>query len=111
MITLVLTLLGSVWLLWVLYVFTMGVYRAPLSGRLKGITTWMSVPVVAIAYVADIFVNFTFATVLFLDWPKELLTTARLQRYMREGTDWRFILAKRICDDMLDVFDPDGAHC
>jgi hypothetical protein len=111
MITLLLTAVGSIWLLWVLYVFVMGCYRAHLAGRLVGITKYMALPVVAFGYIMDAVVNLAVASFLFFDPPRELLLTSRLNRYMREATDWRFIMAKYICDNLLDMFDPNGQHC
>jgi hypothetical protein len=106
-----LNFLGSIWLLWLVYVLILGCYRAHLAGRLVGITKWLALPLIAIGYLSDSLINLTLASIVFLDPPKEILFTTRLSRYIKEGTDWRFIIAKRICDDLLDVFDPSGQHC
>lgn len=101
----------SMWALWAFYVFTMGVYRLHLSKELKGINAILAWPLVFVAYAIDILVNITPATIMFLDLPRELLVTSRLQRYMRQGSGWRCIVATYICDNMLDIFDPKGNHC
>lgn len=107
----ILILLGSIWALWALYVFTMGCYRAYLSGRLSGISKVMAYPIVAVAYSVDILVNVTVATIIFLDPPREFMLTSRLRRYIKSSTDWRFVTAKYICDNLLDIFDPKDYHC
>lgn len=57
--------------------------------------------------------QYTWATVMFLEWPKkgEKLLTARLQRHIRAGyavSGWRYILAKRICRPIQKI---EKGHC
>lgn len=127
-------LVGFLWGFWVLYVFTMAVYRARLSGRLGKINTVLALPFVLLAVVVDFVTNLTIAWVVFWDRPRidwsnvepwlfsstarwitqvirELFVTTRLKRYMDGPDSWRRKLAVWICDSLLDPFDPTGDHC
>ncbi len=98
---------------WALYVFSMGVYRAHLAKRLVGLNRILALPIVAVAYAVDVVANFTIALVLFVEVPQELLVTTRLQRYMAGGPElgFQYKIAKWLCDEILDPFDPTGNHC
>lgn len=105
-------LLLWLWLFWGLYVLVMGIYRAHLDKRLTPVTYFLSAPFVAIGYLMDSVSNLTIATVAFLELPRELLVTTRLQRHIfTDGASWRGRLAGWVCDNLLDVFDPSGNHC
>ena len=103
--------IGFLWAFWGMYVLVMGIYRAHLSHRLKGLVLVLSLPFVAIGYLMDVFANVTIASLVFLEPPREWLVTSRLQRYIAHGTGWRAAKARWICDNLLDVFDPSGEHC
>lgn len=105
--------LAALWAFWLLYVFTMGLYRAFLMGRLKGLSLVMCSPVVAFAFAVDLVMQFTVFAVVFRDIPRDWLVTHRLRRYMRElpPTNWRYRWADYLCKHLLDPFDPTGAHC
>lgn len=103
--------IGFLWAFWGMYVLVMGIYRAHLDRRLKGLVLVLSLPFVAIGCLMDVFANVTIASLVFLEPPREWLVTDRLQRHMHKSTGWRFWLAKYICDHLLDVFDPSGNHC
>jgi hypothetical protein len=103
-------LLG-LWLFWSLYVYTMGLYRAFLLKRLKGLSLVMATPVVVISFVLDFIAQMTVFSALFLDPPRDWLVTYRLRRYMVGPDGWRKRLANYLCHHLLDPFDPTGAHC
>jgi len=105
------SMLAYLYAFWCAYVLVMGIYRAHLSHRLVGLNKAMALPVVAIAYAMDVAANWIIAPLVFLDWPREALVTARLVRYKRSDTGWRNRLANFICEHLLDVFDPTGDHC
>lgn len=102
---------GFLWAFWALYVFTMGVYRAVLADRLRGLNYVLALPIVLVAVIVDVLTNLIIAPILFLDLPRELMVTTRLVRYMNGPKGWRQTVAKVICDGVLDVFDPNGNHC
>lgn len=89
----------------------MGIYRAKLKGNLKGLNLIFAYPIVILAVIVDVFFNLVVAPVVFLDFPREMLVTTRLQRYMAGEEGWRKNIANYICNSILDIFDPDGDHC
>jgi hypothetical protein len=103
--------LAFLWAFWAMYVLVMGIYRAHLAKRLTPVTLALSLPFVALGYVMDVLANVTVASAVFVEPPREALVTDRLKRHMQTGNGWRFALARYICDNLLDVFDPTGDHC
>lgn len=104
-------LLFSLWVFWNAFVYTQGLYRAFLAGRLKGLPLLMAAPVVALAFVLDFLFQMTVFNVLFWEFPRHWLVTYRLRDHIKTGKGWRYRLADYICKHMLDPFDPTGAHC
>ena len=98
------------WALWGVYVLVMGLYRAHLSKRLGKVALVLSLPFVVLGFAMDFVANVFLASVIFLEPPREWLVTDRLQRHMTAAA-WRGRLARWICSQLLDVFDPTGAHC
>ena len=130
--TTVLYILFVVWVFWHLYIHAMGLYRAKLSGRLVGLPLVLSVPVIAVTFLLDAFLQFTVASLAFWKWPEglkltkhtikgitipwvagDVFVTHRLRRYIAAGPDlgWRYKVASVICYRLTDPFDPTGAHC
>ena len=97
--------------LWALYLLVMGLYRARLAGRLSRVAMVLGMPFLVVGYIADVLVNMTVATVLFVELPREGLVTGRLERHIEHGSGWRRKLATWICNHLLDPFDPNGSHC
>lgn len=102
----------GLYLFWCLYVLVMGLYRAHLAGRLRGLNRVLAWPVVIAGALIDVVANLTVASLVFWERPREWLVTHRLARHVNTGTGWRHRLARWICDSLLDPFDPtiDG-HC
>ena len=96
-----------------LYVYMMGVYRAFLQKRLKGLSLILNAPPLAVAFAMDVLMQFTLAALVFWEWPRkgEWFVTHRLRRYMRADIGWRSRFSWHICYYVLDPFDPTGAHC
>jgi hypothetical protein len=108
----ILGVLMYVWLGWGMYVLIMGIYRAHLDGRLNLMTKCLGAPFILIGFAMDVLANIFVATILFAELPGEWLVTTRLTRYMhRAPGTWRGELARAICVDLLDLFDPSGTHC
>jgi len=102
--------LGAAWSLWGFYVLIMGLYRAHLAKRLSRPAYLLALPFLVVGYVVDALVNIMIASVVFLELPRSLLLTDRLEYHLgRDG--WRGSLARWICTQLLDVFDPTGTHC
>lgn len=105
-----LTGLAVVWMLWGLYVLIMGLYRAHLDERLTRAGLVLAIPYLSAGYALDVIVNLLIASVLFAEIPREWLVTDRLTR-LHDRSDWRGHLARWICENLLDYFDPSGRHC
>lgn len=108
--------LAYLWVFWLLYVTVMGLYRAWLAQRLRGLALIMSLPIVFVALIVDWVANWTIAVAVFQELPMTPyeLVTGRLSRYIKAPYDqwnWRNRLADEICDGLLDYFDPTGKHC
>ena len=120
----------ALWLFWHGYIHAMGLYRAKLKGRLVGLPLVLSLPVIFFTFLLDVVIQFTVASLVFKQWPKDIgftkreykgvtipwptgdwFVTDRLRRYIREGEGWRFKAASVICKYLTDPFDPTGAHC
>ena len=67
-------------------------------------------PIVVIGLVVDVLFQISVGTVLFLEEPKDWLFTARLIRHVKKD-NWRGKLARFMCKNLLDLFDPSGSHC
>lgn len=106
-----LPVLVYLWCFWYLYVLVMGFYRAHLARKMTGITYLLALPALCVGYVVDALANIVFATIVFQEWPREMLVTSRLTRYINGESGWRRDLAQGICDALLDIFDPTGSHC
>lgn len=63
----------------------------------------------AVGFPLDILLNLFFSIVL-LDMPKEVTLSRHLSR-LNDDTGWRGKAARWICANLLDPFDPSGAHC
>ena len=110
--SIVLWTLLFLWGFWALYVLIMGLYRAHLNKKLSRISYVLGMPWLVIGLIVDFVANVTIASLVFLDPPRELLVTARLQRYNTQSIrTWRSEWANWICTNLLDVFDPNGDHC
>ena len=98
--------------LWMLFATLMAMRDRHELGRLPRwafyIGTYVILPVGALV---DALYNWTFASVLFLDYPQELMLTSRLKRYLRdsESTEWRFYVAMWICKYLVEPHDFN--HC
>ena len=99
------------WIFWAFYVLVMGIYRAYLTKRLGTVNLILSIPFVIVGGLIDVFVNLFVAPVIFLDPPRELLVTSRLTKYRTGNSHWRRVIAEYVCDNLLDIFDPNGNHC
>lgn len=93
---------------YLLFVVTMGAKAA--WPNLTVIPRTLLVPAALVAVVMDVIFNLIPATIIFLNLPRELLFTQRLDRYEEEGSGWRYRIAIWICQNMLNPFQQ-GGHC
>jgi ABC-type sugar transport system permease subunit len=96
-------------LTWVLYLAIMN-----LSGHrneLKGFARFNAYCIVLpTGYLFDALLNLIVCAI-FLRFPQDWLLTGTLKRYLNTDTGWRCAVAAWICANLLDPFDPSGAHC
>lgn len=100
----------SIYLLWIFYLAVMNLHRVHKTTGLSKTTFIFGVPVLAVGLLLDVLVNISVCSLLFLDIPRELTVTARLQRYNKASDGWRKKTALWIAEHFLDVFDPSGKH-
>lgn len=104
-------LLLCVYALWPLYVFTMAMLRAK-EANLTTLTAWVfAFPLIVIALILDVFLNFTVFAVLTWDFPKkgEWTFSQRLNRLVLSD-NWRGSVARWVAASLLDPYDPSGKH-
>lgn len=96
--------------MWVFYLAIMNLKRNRKS--LTPLAKVVAYPMVALGLISDVLFNFTFGTLFFLELPKELLMTTRLQRHLNDNkNDWRDRNAQWFCHNFLNPFDSSGNHC
>lgn len=95
---------------WMFYLAVMSLYRAHLNKTLTRSGYVLGAPVILLGLLLDVIMNFSVFIILFAEIPKELLVTKRLQRHIK-GTGKRQIIAKLICEQLLNFADPTGNHC
>ncbi|HTH40652.1 MAG TPA: hypothetical protein VL968_07670 [Rhodocyclaceae bacterium] len=96
------------YLFYLLFVVTMAAKAAwPILSIVPRV---LLVPAALVAVVMDVIFNLIPATIIFLDPPRELLFTQRLDRYEAEDSGWRYTLALWICQNLLNPFQQ-GGHC
>lgn len=103
-------LVFAVWFTWSLYLAVMHLKTARDSGKLTPAAKVMGYPWLIVGYVIDVLFNAVIGSLLFFELPRELLFTARVSR-LNDCDGWRGRLARWICTQLLDPFDPDGKHC
>lgn len=111
--TVIIFALVLMWQTYVIYIAAMHLkrYEALIEQKPRPIR-WFGLSVLAVGVACDVVLNVVVASVAFLDPPRELLLTRRLQRYVdKPALAWRRGLARWVCHNMLDPFDPKGRHC
>jgi hypothetical protein len=106
--------LGLMYATWLLFVAIMGFRAAKLAGKLSKPVFVLALPALAAGVLLDFMLQVV-STPIWLDPPRELLLTLRLDRYLTltnpTGLDaYRQRVAKWVCSNMLDVFES-GGHC
>lgn len=105
-------LLGFGWLYvtWLLYQAVMNLQRARDNGTLPKTAYYLGLPILYVGLLWDFIGNVTVVSVIFLELPKELLITSRLERHAFGPDGWRKNLARWFAANLLDPFDPRGSH-
>lgn len=109
-INMALFLLFSPYVTWILFLALMSLIRAREVGKLSKTAYYLGLPLLAVGYALDIFLNVFLLSLLTLDLPREYTVSAHLSRLLDAG-GWRSKIAFWICTNLLDTFDPSGQHC
>ncbi len=97
---------------WLLFLAIMNLKRAKDAGTISKPALYFGYPALAVGLFLDVVVNIVVYSPLVLDLPRELLTTAHLNRILAtQSTGWRRAVSLWICKNLLDTFDPSGPHC
>src|SRR5437899_211172 len=99
------------YMLWLFYLAVMSLQRARDTGTLSKPAYILGLPIFFLGWAIDFVANMIPASFLFLEFPEELLVTARLRKHVQEKDGWRKTLALFLCKNLLDTFDPSGSHC
>ena len=92
---------------WVFYLALMNLKRH--KDNLSDVALFMGRQVLFVGFMFDFTLNMLM-TIPFMQAPRELVLTSRLKRNMSD-TGYRGKLARWICTELLDRFDPSGKHC
>ena len=98
------------WCLWVLFLATMNLKQSQDAGQLHGPALWLGYTVLGVGLLVDMVVQITVASLLWLELPRELTVSARVDRLCRSGTGYRLALALWFRRVMLAPFDRSGGH-
>lgn len=101
----------TIYALWPLYVFVMAMLRAREAGTTTVAAWLLAFPLVIVAVVLDIALNYTLLALLTWDFPqsREITFSLRLERLAKRN-DWRGTLARWLARSLLDPYDPSGKH-
>lgn len=106
-------MLGIVALLpftWVLYISIMGFKEH--KAEMGKVSLTIAYIILPFGLLADALFNFTWGSIMFLEFPKELLMTTRLKRHLSDHKmDWRDRNATWFCKEFLNIYDSTGNHC
>ena len=95
---------------WVTYLAAMNFDRVRKEVGVSKVAEIFAMIMLGPGILMDVLLNLFVGTLLFVQIPKEWLFTGRMKRN-KDRTDWRGKLARGICKDLLDPFDPDCKHC
>ena len=102
----------ALYALWIFYLAIMNLSRADQAHQLRPVALTLGIPVLVIGYALDVLINVLVLTVLLLELPQELTVSERLGRHQRSyASGWRYRVARWVCTELLDQFDPTGRHC
>ena len=81
-------------------------------GTLRGLNwtvIWLAYSLLFVGLIMDVLLNWIVLTALFLEPPREVLSTMRVKRLKNTTTGWRQRLAAWLCANFLTPFD--NHHC
>ena len=103
---------GLWWATWIIYIAVMSLRTLRDNGtfyELNWSVRWLAYVTLYVGLVLDALLNVLVLSVLFLELPKEILSTARVRRWKKSGYGYRKNLACWLCKQWLTPFD--ARHC
>jgi hypothetical protein len=88
----------------------MNLGHAKAEGKLNKFALYAGTPLLVIGLVIDFIVQMTVATVLWLELPRELTVSARVERLCKSGHGYRLNIALWFRKTLLSPFDRTGGH-
>lgn len=88
----------------------MALKRARDDGTISKIALVLGYPILVAGYILDFCVNISILSLVVLDFPKEITVSQHLSRLVRTGKPFQQTIANWIAKNLLDAFDPSGAH-
>lgn len=110
MITYIVIGIAAFWVLWVLFLAVMNLNEAKIAGTLSRAVLAPAYLTLWIGLLVDFIVQVTFASVLWLELPREATVSARVARLIKSGHGYRHDLAVWFRDNLLKPFDRSGGH-
>ncbi len=95
-------------LTWACYLATMSLRRE--RDNLSPFAKAMAYQLLPGFYLHDVLFNLTVGTIFFRELPREMLFTARCDRWLKDES-WRGEEARWWCTNYLDPFDQNHKHC
>jgi hypothetical protein len=95
---------------WVMYLAVMTLERSRNANALPKPAYYLGLPLLYVGLVVDFLLNVTVASVLFIEIPHEWTVSARTKRHFFEPSGWRHAIAVWLAHNLLNPFDPAGAH-
>lgn len=102
----------ATFVLWLLFIPAANLVNRHKQGKLNETETLLGKIYVYSFLVVDVIYNFTYGSLLFMDWPPKGKTTltARLKHYLRtEPASWRGELSYVMCRYLIEPWDM--GHC
>lgn len=98
------------YLLWFFFLAVINLFRAYKFKTLSKSAKILGYPILVAGALLDFFVNFTFGTLIFIQFPKQMFLTQRMASYLKLD-NWRGKISRFVCTQLLDPFDLNGIHC
>ena len=95
---------------WIMYLTVMNM-KANKDKVESQFVYWLGRALFGLALAMNMVLNLLVYTILYVDLPRELLATDRMDRYKKKGKGWRCTMATWKCTNLLNPFDPKGEHC
>jgi hypothetical protein len=100
----------AMYVLWTMYLAVMNLVRARDAGKLTRVAYCLGLPIFIVGLALDVALNWVVLSAILLEWPRETTMTARLRRHFQTPGTWRYAVALWFGVNLLDAFDPNGAH-